>query len=82
MIPMKVAFVCFARISGWHLTALNELIMDSFHYALAAFGMGYAGRATSIGFGEVVLCMHLRYSATEGVSSFNGLLEGITIWRC
>ena len=55
---MKVAFVCFARVSGWDLTALNELIMDSFHYALAAFGMGYAGRATSVGFGEVVLCMH------------------------
>jgi hypothetical protein len=27
---MKVVFVYFARISGWDLTALNELIMDSF----------------------------------------------------
>ena len=82
MIPMKVAFVCFARVSGWDLTVLNELITDSFHYALAAFGIGYAGRATLIGFGEVALCMHLRYSATEGASSFNGLLERITIWPC
>jgi len=49
--------VCFARISGWDLTALDELIMDSFHCALAAFRMGYAGRATSVSFREVVLCM-------------------------
>ena len=55
---MKAVFVCFARSSGWELTALDDLIMDSFHYALAAFGMGYAGRTTSVGFGEVVLCMH------------------------
>lgn len=55
---MKVVFVCFARISGWDLTALDELIMDPFHYVFAAFGMGYAGRATSVGSGEVVLCMH------------------------
>lgn len=55
---MNVVFVCFAHISGWDLTALDELIMDSFHYALAAFGMRYAGRATSVGFGDVVLCMH------------------------
>lgn len=58
MIPMKVVFVRFARISGWDLIVLDELIMDSFHYALTACGMGYAGRATSVGFGEVVLCMH------------------------
>lgn len=58
MIPMKVVFVCFARISGWGLMVLDELIMDSFHYALTAFGMGYVGRANSVGFGEVVLCMH------------------------
>lgn len=58
MIPMKVVFVCFARISGCHLTVLDQLIMDSFHHALTAFEMGYAGRATSVGFGEVVLCMH------------------------
>jgi len=36
---------------------LDGLIMDSFHHALTAFEMGYAGRATSVGF-EVVLCMH------------------------
>ena len=57
MIP-KAVFVCFARTSGLDLTALDELIMDSLHYALAAFGMRYAGRATSVGFGEIVLCMH------------------------
>ena len=55
---MKVVFVCFARISGWDVTALGELIMDPFHYVFEAFGMGYAGRATLVGFGEVVWCMH------------------------